>query len=86
MAVKVFNPDTYDACRRPDIMADAALAIVTRPSRDCTGRFFLDDEVLREEGMSEAEIDAYWMHPTKRSRPSSFLDYDSRYENFGPVR
>ncbi|MET4698585.1 citronellol/citronellal dehydrogenase [Constrictibacter sp. MBR-5] len=86
MAVKVFSPDTYDACRRPDIMGDAAVAIVTRPSRECTGRFFLDDDVLREEGASEAEIEAYWMHPTKRSRPSSFLDYDSRYENFGPVR
>ena len=86
MAVKVFSPDTYDACRRPDIMGDAAVAIMTRPSRECTGHFFLDDDVLREEGASEAEIEAYWMHPTKRSRPSSFLDYDSRYENFGPVR
>ena len=32
--------------RRPEIMADAAHAIFTRPSRECTGNFFIDDEVL----------------------------------------
>ena len=78
MAVKVFSPDNYEACRRPEIMAEAAHAIVTRPARECTGRFFLDDDALREEGRGEAEIEAYWMHPTKRSRTSSFLDYAAR--------
>src|SRR3546814_12437198 len=71
MAVKVFSPDTYDACRRPEIMADAAHAILTRPSRECTGNFFLDDDVLREEGMTDEQIEAYWMHPTRRSRTRS---------------
>src|SRR3546814_7651467 len=80
MAVKVFSPDTYDACRRPEIMADAAHAILTRPSRECTGNFFLDDDVLREEGMTDEQIEAYWMHPTRRSRTSSFLEYDNRSE------
>lgn len=83
MAVKVFNPDMYETCRRPEIMADAALAIVTRPSRDCTGRFFLDDEVLREEGVSEEAIEAYWMHPDKRARTSSFLDWEGRFTPLG---
>jgi citronellol/citronellal dehydrogenase len=32
--------------RRPEIMSDAAHAIFTRPSRECTGNFFIDDEVL----------------------------------------
>src|SRR5205085_4748523 len=31
--------------RAPEIMADAAYAILTRPSRECTGNFFIDDEV-----------------------------------------
>ena len=28
-------------------MADAAHVILTRPSRECTGNFFIDDDVLR---------------------------------------
>jgi citronellol/citronellal dehydrogenase len=39
--------------RDPRIVADAAHAILTRPSRECTGRFFIDDEVLAEEGISD---------------------------------
>jgi len=86
MAVKVFSPDNYDACRRPEIMADAAYEIITRPSRECTGRFFLDDEVLREAGADDAAIEAYWMHPEKRARTSSFLDYDVRISPMGTLR
>jgi citronellol/citronellal dehydrogenase len=32
--------------RRPEIMADAAYAIFTRPARECTGNFFIDEELL----------------------------------------
>jgi citronellol/citronellal dehydrogenase len=39
--------------RRPEIMGDAAHAIVTRDARVCTGNFFLDDDVLREEGITD---------------------------------
>jgi citronellol/citronellal dehydrogenase len=39
--------------RRPDIMADAAYEIFTRPSRECTGNFFIDDEVLAEAGVTD---------------------------------
>jgi citronellol/citronellal dehydrogenase len=39
--------------RRVEIVADAAHAILTRPSRACTGRFFIDDDVLREEGVTD---------------------------------
>lgn len=39
--------------RKPDIVADAAYAILTRPSRHCTGNFFLDEDVLREEGVTD---------------------------------
>ncbi|TMD56429.1 MAG: NAD(P)-dependent oxidoreductase [Chloroflexi bacterium] len=48
-----------DAMRRsrdPSIVADAAHAILTRPSRECTGRFFIDEEVLAEEGMTDLSI------------------------------
>jgi citronellol/citronellal dehydrogenase len=40
-------------CRKPEIMADAAYVILTRPSRDCTGNFFLDDEVLASAGVTD---------------------------------
>jgi citronellol/citronellal dehydrogenase len=39
--------------RRVEIVADAAHAILTRPSRDCTGHFFVDDEVLAAHGMTD---------------------------------
>jgi citronellol/citronellal dehydrogenase len=39
--------------RSPRIMADAAYWILTQPSRKLTGRFFLDDEVLRSAGVAD---------------------------------
>ena len=39
--------------RSPEIMADAAHAILTRPSRETTGNFFIDELVLREAGVND---------------------------------
>jgi citronellol/citronellal dehydrogenase len=39
--------------RVPAVMADAAHAILSKPSRECTGRFFIDEEVLRAEGVHD---------------------------------
>lgn len=39
--------------RRPEIVADAAHAIFLRPSRECTGNFFLVEDVLAEEGVTD---------------------------------
>lgn len=39
--------------RSPEIMADAAHAILTRPSRETTGNFYIDEEVLRAEGVTD---------------------------------
>ncbi|RDB02835.1 SDR family oxidoreductase [Runella aurantiaca] len=39
-------------CRKPEIMADAAYAVLSRGSRECTGNFFIDEEVLRESGVT----------------------------------
>ena len=44
---------SIEHCRQPDIMADAAYAVLRRPSRHCTGHFFIDEEVLREEGITD---------------------------------
>jgi len=40
-------------CRRPEIVADAAHVILTQPSRAFTGRFCIDEAVLRDEGYSD---------------------------------
>jgi citronellol/citronellal dehydrogenase len=39
--------------RKPEIVADAAHAILTKPSRECTGNTFIDDEVLAAEGVTD---------------------------------
>jgi citronellol/citronellal dehydrogenase len=41
--------------RKPEIMADAAHAILVRPARECTGNFFIDDEVLGAGGVTDFE-------------------------------
>lgn len=52
-AVAAFFPQAMAASRVPEIMSDAAHAIVIRPSRACTGNFFVDEEVLRSTGVTD---------------------------------
>ena len=42
--------------RSPQVMADAFHAVVTRPSRECTGNFFIDELVLREAGVTDFSV------------------------------
>ncbi len=44
-----------DFCRTPEILADSAYIILNRKSVDCTGNFFIDDEVLASEGIIDLE-------------------------------
>lgn len=53
--------DLAAASRSPAIMADAAREILTRNARACTGRFFIDEEVLREAGRTD--FSAYASRP-----------------------
>jgi len=39
--------------RTPEIVADAAYHILQKPSFECTGNFFIDEEVLKEHGISD---------------------------------
>ena len=43
------------AGRKPEILADAAYVIFNRPAAECTGNFFVDDEVLASEGITDLE-------------------------------
>jgi citronellol/citronellal dehydrogenase len=64
--------------RRPEIMADAALAIVRRDPRSCTGNLFTDEEVLRGEGVTDfahyllgdcdADLEPSWFLPEETKR------------------
>ena len=47
--------------RKVEIMADAAHAIFVQSGRDCSGNFFIDDDVLRETGVTD--FDAYAVEP-----------------------
>ncbi|MFU8878342.1 MAG: SDR family oxidoreductase, partial [Wenzhouxiangellaceae bacterium] len=59
-------------CRKPEILADAAHAILTRPARSATGNFYIDDEVLAEAGISD--LDRYAVSPGQPLLPDLFLD------------
>lgn len=58
--------------RTPEIMADSAHAILVRDSRSCTGNFFIDDEVLAEEGVTD--LSSYAVAPDKPLRNDLFID------------
>ncbi len=63
------NPEQ---CRTPEILADAAHAILIRDSRSCTGNFFIDDEVLAEQGITD--LTRYAVNPEQPLFPDLFLD------------
>jgi citronellol/citronellal dehydrogenase len=58
--------------RKPEIMADAARAILTRDARTTTGNFFIDDEVLAAEGITD--LAPYAMKAGTPLLPDIFLD------------
>lgn len=58
-------------CRTVDIMADAAYAIFNKPSRACTGNFFIDDVLLYDSG--ERDFDKYRVDPSKPLMPDFFV-------------
>ena len=57
--------------RKPEIMADAAHAVLTRPAQGFSGRFLIDDDVLREAGVTD--LGHYAMDPSARLLPDLFL-------------
>jgi citronellol/citronellal dehydrogenase len=60
------------ASRQPAIVADAAFVILSRDSRTCSENFFIDEEVLRAEGVTDFE--RYAVSPGGRLFNDLFLD------------
>ena len=57
--------------RTPEIVADAAYLVLTQDSRQCTGNFFVDEEVLRDAGITD--FDHYAITPDNTLQPDLFL-------------
>ena len=63
--------DAISGCRKPDIVADAAHAILCRRAGETTGRFFIDEEVLASEGVTD--FSRYAVDPNAALLPDLFL-------------
>lgn len=71
-AVEVFFPQALASSRKPEIMADAAYLLLTRDSRSATGKFYIDEEVLRAAGVTDFE--RYAVTPGAPVSADIFLD------------
>ncbi len=61
-----------EQCRKPEIVADAARAILVRPAHECTGRHFTDEEALAEAGVTD--LDRYAVSPGTPLATDLFLN------------
>ena len=61
-----------EASRDASIMADAAYSILSKDSKTCSGNFFLDEEVLVSDGVTD--FSNYMVNPNKTPIPDLFLD------------
>ena len=71
-AIAMIDGVKPEQCRRPEIVADAAYAMLTKPAREYTGHFAIDEDVLREAGVRD--FDAYACKPGHRLLPDLFLN------------
>jgi citronellol/citronellal dehydrogenase len=73
-ALQMIPGAEVERCRKPEIMADAAHAVLTRDASDPanTGNFYIDDEVLPAAGITD--LSAYAVQPGANLRTDIFLD------------
>ncbi len=64
------------ASRKADILADAAHLILSKPAREFTGNFCIDDTVLWENG--KRDFDHYRIDPSEDLAPDFFVPEDSK--------
>jgi citronellol/citronellal dehydrogenase len=67
-----FPKEIYNASRKADIVADAAFVIINKDSKTTTGQFFIDEAVLRAEGVVDFEL--YALHPGTALFTDLFLE------------
>ncbi|TBR36350.1 MULTISPECIES: SDR family oxidoreductase [Dyella] len=61
-----------DRCRKPEIVADAAHAVLTREAKGFAGNFLIDEDVLHEAGVTD--FSWYAMDASQKPLPDLFLD------------
>ena len=61
-------------CRKPEILADTAYAVLNKPAAEFTGNFIIDDTFLWEEG--ERDLDKYSYDPEIELLPDFFVPDD----------
>lgn len=66
--------EAFKQSRKPEIMADAVYAVLQRDASSCTGKFLIDEEILKEAGVTN--FDQYACDPTYKDElmPDFFLD------------
>uniref|UniRef100_A0A4W3HUH8 Hydroxysteroid dehydrogenase-like protein 2 n=1 Tax=Callorhinchus milii TaxID=7868 RepID=A0A4W3HUH8_CALMI len=83
--VMLGGSEVGNQCRNPEIMADAAYAIFSKP-KTFTGNFVIDEEILKQEGIKD--FDVYAVSPGHPLLPDFFLDEEpealvKKMQNFG---
>lgn len=68
----VIGEELVKGSRKPSIYADAAYAVLKRDSSSCTGNFFLDQDVLEEEGVTD--FNQYAIDPEAKLVSDFFVD------------
>jgi citronellol/citronellal dehydrogenase len=68
----VIGEELVKGSRKPSIYADAAYAVLKRDSSSCTGNFFLDQDVLEEDGVTD--FDQYAIDPEAKLVSDFFVD------------
>jgi citronellol/citronellal dehydrogenase len=61
-----------DMCRKPDIVADAAMVILQQEAASHTGNFYIDEQVLNAQGISD--FSSYAINPHSPLLTDLFLD------------
>jgi NAD(P)-dependent dehydrogenase (short-subunit alcohol dehydrogenase family)/putative sterol carrier protein len=78
----LMGKESFQMSRKPEIMADAAYAVLIKEPRSCTGQFLIDDEVLEQAGVKDLAqyacdpayadklVDDFFLEPKNPSGPS----------------
>lgn len=66
-----FPPAIYARSRKPEIMADAAYALITQSARETTGNFYTDEQVLASQGVED--FSTYMLDPAQQPIPDFYV-------------
>lgn len=70
----LMGEDSAKYSRKPDIVADAAYYILTQNPKSCTGNFFIDEDVLKSNGVTDFKQYSYSPENSDQLIPDYFVD------------